>query len=180
MKLLLSILLSSAWICSKAQDIDSVVVPRGIAYKYCSASIFEEAKTLVAKEISDSAAYALNDGILVIGPVLWSRYKKLPSFQKLSGGNVNIIFNNENLPAKITQDEGSFRKVWDEFRKEVSDSNLVLRKATSKEIQYYWSVISFDIEEPLLIAETRERRFILNISPGNLKLLWLDEVPKKF
>ncbi len=180
MKLLLSLLLSSAWFYSAAQDIDSVVVPKGVAYKYCSSSIFEEAKTLVAKEISDSAIYALNDGILVIGPVLWSRYKQLPTLQKLPGGNVSIIFNNENLPAKITQDEGSFRKVWDQFRKEASDSNLILRKANSREIQYYWSVISFDIEEPLLIAETGERRFILNISPGNLKLLWLDEVPKKF
>ena len=180
MKLLFVCLLSFSCQYVTAQHADSVAIPKGVNYKFCSPSVFEEAKTLVQQEISDSVSYKLNDGILFIGPGIWNRYKNIQSLKKISGGTVTIMFNNEKFPAKITQDEESFRRIWDHFRKEVSDSNLVLRKPTSKEIQYYWSVISFDIEEPLLIAETQQRRFILNISPGNMKLLWLDEVPQNF
>lgn len=180
MKILIACMLATVCLFGKAQEIDSISIPKGVAYKYCSLSTLEDARTIVQREISDSVAYDLNDGILFVGPVLWSRYKKMPALQKISGGNVTILFNNEKLSAKITQDEQSFKKIWDQFRREVADTNLVLRKATTKEIQYYWSVISFDIEEPLLIAETGSRRFILNISPRNLKLLWLDEVPANF
>jgi hypothetical protein len=45
-------------------------------------------------------------------------------------------------------------------------------------LQYYWAVISFDIDEPLLIVETSEHKYILNILKKDLKLMWLDEVPK--
>lgn len=180
MKILIACLLAGINLCTAAQDIDSVLVPRGVSYKYCSPSVLEDAKTIVQKEISDSVGYELNDGILFVGPTLWSRYRQIPTLEKIKGGSVSIIFNKEKLPAKITQDDASFRKIWDQFRKEVSVPELELRKATSKELQYYWGVISFDIEEPLLIADTGERRFILNISPKNMKLLWLDEVPAGF
>ncbi|KLT70319.1 hypothetical protein AB674_08025 [Flavobacterium sp. ABG] len=39
--------------------------------------------------------------------------------------------------------------------------------------------MSFDIDEPLLIIETKEHNYILNILKKKLKLLWLDEAPKK-
>jgi hypothetical protein len=41
----------------------------------------------------------------------------------------------------------------------------------------YWSVISFDIEEPLVIIETTQERYILNINPKTMKLIWLDQAP---
>lgn len=66
--------------------------------------------------------------------------------------------------------------IWDEFRNEVSQ-DYIIRKANEKELIYYWSVISFDIDEPLLIVETKNHNYILNFLKGNLKLMWLDEAP---
>ena len=77
----------------------------------------------------------------------------------------------------MTQDKAGFKKIWDHIRSEVGGSEFKLRKLTFNEIDYYWTVISFDIEEPLLVVETNNHRYILNLSPKDLKLLWLDEVP---
>jgi hypothetical protein len=164
-------------LCTHAQKIDSIVIPKGVSYKYCDPSLIEQTRSLVTKELSDSTVYELNDGIVFIGPVLWSRYKKIPALANIKGGNVTILFNDEKLSGKITQDPKDFKKVWDQMRKETADADLTLRKPSTKELEYYWSVISFDIEEPLFIVETSEHRYILNLSPKTMKLLWLDEVP---
>jgi hypothetical protein len=161
-----------------SQQIDSVSIPNGVVYKYCSPDIVEKAKALVKKELGDSASYVLNAGILFVGPVLWTRYKKISSLESISGGNVTINFNKQKLSAKMTQDVDGFKKIWDQVRKDVTIDQLILRKATYRELEYYWAVISFDIDEPLIIAEAGIHRFILNISPKNLKLVWLDEVPE--
>jgi hypothetical protein len=101
----------------------------------------------------------------------------MPALSATTGGNVTINFNKEKLAAKMTQDADGFKKIWDQLRQEVKGKTVTLRKATYKELQYYWAVISFDIEEPLLVAETAEHSYILNLSPKTLKLVWLDEVP---
>lgn len=159
------------------QTVDSVSIPKGVVYKYSDATIITKAKDLIRKELSDSASYEMNGGIVFIGPELWSRYKNIAELNNIPGGNVTIKFDGKNLSGKMTQDIEGFKKIWDQVRKEVKGNNYTLRKPTSKELQYYWAVISFDIEEPLLIAQTNEHRYILNLSPKDLKLVWLDEVP---
>jgi hypothetical protein len=170
---------SFLFICSAsfAQQTDSVSIPKGVVYKYTNPEITDKAKALITKELGDAPTYELNSGILFVGPVLWMRYQKISALAAITGGNVTINFNKEKLAAKMTQDNDGFKKIWDQVRQEVKDKTITLRKATYKELQYYWAVISFDIEEPLLIAEIAEHNYILNLSPNTLKLVWLDEVP---
>jgi hypothetical protein len=78
----------------------------------------------------------------------------------------------------MTQDVAGTKKVWNELRKEINGEKFIIRKLNERELQYYWAVISFDIDEPLLIVETSTHKYILNILKKNLKLMWLDEVPK--
>lgn len=159
------------------QKVDSVNIPKGVVYKYASPQAVQKAKDLIITELGDVPKYELNGGVLFVGPVLWLRYKKIPVLAAIEGGNVTINFNKEQLAAKMTQDKEGFSKVWDQVRQDVKGKEIVLRKATYKELQYYWAVISFDIEEPLLIAEAGDHHFIFNLSPEKLTLLWLDEVP---
>lgn len=177
MRILFLILFSAIASIAMGQKVDSIIIPKGVAYKYCDQGIVVTAKTLLLKELSDSSTYSLNKGIVFIGPSLWTRYKKIPALEAIREGNVTIRFNKENLAAKVTQNEEDFKKIWDQVRSEVNQKDIKLRKASPKELEYYWAVISFDIEEPLLIAETNEHRYILNLSPKDLTLVWLDEVP---
>lgn len=175
MKLLLLFLLLS--LTTHSQQTDSVNIPKGVVYKYANPELIEKAKTLIAKELSNKSTYELNGGILFVGPVLWTRFLKIPALAAIPNGNVTINFNKEKLSGKMTQDSDGFNKIWNQVLQEVSGKEIKIRKATYKELQYYWAVISFDIDEPLLIAETPEHNYIFNLSPKTLKLVWLDEVP---
>ncbi len=177
MKQLLVLITLSFQLAATCQKIDSVDIPKGVVYKYCSPDIVEKAKALITKELGDTPKYELNGGILFVGPVLWARYLKIPALAAIPNGNVTINFNKEKLACKMTQDSEGFNKIWNQVLQEVSGKEIKIRKVTYKELQYYWAVISFDIEEPLLIAETPEHNYIFNLSPKTLKLVWLDEVP---
>jgi hypothetical protein len=67
--------------------------------------------------------------------------------------------------------------VWDQLVSEIKNESYTIRKATNKELVYYWAVISFDIDEPLLILQTSSHRFLFNFMPADLKLVWIDEIP---
>jgi hypothetical protein len=176
-KHILPTLIAFMYFSSAAQTIDSVDIPKGVVYKYVNPALVEKAKTIIRQELSDSVTYKLNGGIVFVGPVLWSRYKKMPQMGAITGGDMTIKFNQQDLSAKVTQTDEGFRIIWDQVRKEVVIDQLRLRKATRRELAYYWSVISFDIEEPLIIAESGSHRFLMNLGAEKLNLTWLDEIP---
>ncbi|MET0944252.1 MAG: hypothetical protein ABWY22_02470, partial [Flavobacterium sp.] len=120
--------------------------------------------------------YKILQNNLIIGPELWKKFKANEKIQKIEGGEIQFHVDNVILDGKMSQDMTDSKIIWDEFKNEVSNQ-YTIRKANENELKYYWSVISFDIEEPLLIVETKEHNYILNLLKKDLKLLWLDEAP---
>jgi hypothetical protein len=172
----LLVLLNSSAI---AQQTEKVEIPKGVVYKYCDSVTYDKAKSLLTQELSDTPHYALNKGICFIGPVLWGRYEKVPELKNIKGGNMTILgYKKETSTGKLTQTNEGIKLVWDHLRSEIHANDFKLRKATAKELKYFWSVISFDIEEPLIIIETSEHNYILNLSPKDYTLVWLDEAPR--
>jgi hypothetical protein len=177
MKYTLTFLLSTLLIICYGQEIEKIKIPKGITYNYCDAKTIEKAKKIISENISDSTKFTLTQSMLIVGPNLWSRFKEIKKLNEIEGGNTTFHVDNLELKGKMTQDPKDAMKVWDEFRKEVK-GEYKIRKANEEELNYYWSVISFDIDEPLLIVETNEHNYILNILKKDLKLMWLDEAPK--
>ena len=162
-----------------ARQVEKIEIPQGVVYKYCDSVTYEKAKSLIMEELSDSPKYTLNKGVMFIGPVLGGRYEKVKPLKNIKGGNMTILgYKKETSAGKMTQNADDYKLVWDQLRGEIKDKEYKLRKATPAELKYYWSVISFDIEEPLIIIETKEHNYILNLSPKDLKLVWLDEAPR--
>jgi hypothetical protein len=178
MKIILAILLCSSFLASHVQAQEKITIPKGIVYKYCDPKIVEKAKLLITTNLTDSTKYDLCDNILIIGPVLWNRFKNIDILNKIEGGNTTFHVDKDELSGKMTQDNADTKKVWTELRKEINGEKFIIRKLNEKELQYYWAVISFDIDEPLLVVETSSHKYILNILKDSLKLMWLDEVPK--
>ncbi len=178
MKRIFSILLLLSSLGATAQ-VDSITIPPGVKYKYCKPEIFEKAKQLATAELGAKPKYKLINDIMFVGPTLWSRYKKVKELSSIEGGNLIIMVDDTKLSGKLTQTQKDGKKFWDQIRKEVDGKDYKLRKATEQELIYYWAVISFDIEEPLMILETSEHRYILNLSTKDFTILWLDEVPSK-
>lgn len=159
-----------------AQESETITVPSGVVYKYADKKIIEKAKKLIADNLSQNPNYKLLQPNLIIGPELWKRYKDNKNIQKIEKGKVTFHVDNLELDGKMSQDLNDSKIIWEEFRKEIVE-DYIIRKANVDELKYYWSVISFDIEEPLLIVETKEHNYILNLLKKDLKLLWLDEAP---
>jgi hypothetical protein len=178
MKTILYLLLSLPFFASHTQAQEKITIPKGIVYKYCDPKIVEKAKLLITNNLTDSTKYDLCDNMLIIGPVLWNRFKNIEILNKIENGNTTFHVDKNELSGKMTQDITDTKKVWTELRKEINGEKFVIRKLNEKELQYYWAVISFDIDEPLLVVETSSHKYILNILKDSLKLMWLDEVPK--
>jgi hypothetical protein len=162
---------------SQAQKSETITIPKGIVYNYVDYKTIEKAKKLIADNLSSNSDYKLLQDNLVIGPVLWNRFKDNQKIQKIEGRKLQFHVDNEVLDGKLSKNLNESKVIWDELKTEVAN-DFIIRKATPQELIYYWSVISFDIDEPLLIVETREHSYILNLLKKNLKLLWLDEAPK--
>jgi hypothetical protein len=162
-----------------AQQTHTVEVPKGVTYNYCDDATLEKAQELITKELTETPTYAMCGMITFVGPVLWTRFKKVKSLSKIEGGNVTNLVDNQQLPGKMTQRVDDSKLVWDALRADIGNNKFELRLANQQELNYYWSVISFDIEEPLIIVETKAHNYILNLAPTNLKLTWLDEAPRK-
>lgn len=176
MKITKIILLLLAFQVSSAQKKETITIPKGIVYNYCEPKKIEQAKKLIEDNLSGKGHHILQDN-LIIGPVLWARYKDNQEIRKIEKGNVTFVVDDLNLDGKMSQSVKDSKIIWDEFRKEVG-GDYFIRKATEEELKYYWSVISFDIDEPLLIIETKEHNYILNLMKKDLKLMWLDEAPR--
>lgn len=159
----------------KSQNTEIIKIPKGIVYTYADNKIVENAKNLITDNLKTDN-YSLLQVNLMIGPELWKRYKNIQKLDEIKEGKVIINVDNVELDGKMSQDLNDSKKIWDEIKREV-DNDFIIRKANENELKYYWSVISFDIVEPLLIVETKKHKYILNLLKDNLKLLWLDEVP---
>jgi hypothetical protein len=177
MKLSKLIFLFSFISFSFAQKVEKVSIPKGIVYNYCDVKTLENAKKLVAQNLSETNNYDLIQSNLIIGPLLWKSLKENDKIKKIKERKVEFHVDDLILEGKMSQDLSASKIIWDEFKKEIS-KDYIIRKANELELQYYWSVISFDIEEPLLIIETKNHNYILNILKKDLKLMWLDEAPK--
>jgi hypothetical protein len=176
MKILLSLAFTLTTVLLFGQD--KINIPNGVVYKYCDKKIVEKAKQLIKDNIADSTNFSLSDKMLIVGPVLWARFKNIERLKNIEGGNTTFIVDKNKLTGKMTQDVNDTKKVWDELRKEMNGQSFTIRKLNEKELQYYWSIISFDIDEPLLIMETKDHKYILNILKDSMKLMWLDEAPQ--
>ena len=177
MKKVILIVLVFISFLSQAQKNETISIPKGVVYKYADAKIIEKAKKLISDNLSENNDYKILQNNLIIGPELWKRFEANENIQKIKGGKVEFHVDNLVLNGKMSQDINDSKIIWNEFKNEVS-KEYIIRKANENELKYYWSVISFDIEEPLLIVETKEHNYILNLLKKDLKLLWLDEAPK--
>lgn len=160
-----------------AQKTEKITIPAGVNYKYSSDSKINEAKKLIKQDLADSSSYQLSSSSLIIGPVLWRRYQDVPAIGQIQEGRVSFHLGQQTLAGKMSQSVVDTRTIWAVLRRELAGQPYTIRKANEQELQYYWAVISFDIEEPLLIIATEKHRYILNIVPKDMKLLWLDEAP---
>lgn len=160
-----------------AQVKEKITIPNGVIYNYADDKINEKAKKLLTESLTNTTNDDLFGNNLIIGPTLWKRFKNIESLKSIPD---SVIFHIDDIEVegKMSKNLKDSKKIWDEVKKEIS-GNYQIRKANEDELKYYWSTISFDIEEPLFILQTENHYYIINFLKEKLKLFWLDEFPNK-
>ena len=89
---------------TQAQKSEIITIPKGIVYNYADNKTIEKAKKLIADNLSNNSDYKLLQDNLVIGPVLWKRFKDNEKIQSIEGRKVQFHVDNEVLEGKLSQD----------------------------------------------------------------------------
>lgn len=161
-------------------------IPKGVVYQKKPDNINKKAQELIAAELSTkNNSYNLFDSILIIGPILWEKYSKIPIIAKIKEGNISLKVSSydsaqnkritELISAKLIQRNEDYATVITQIIKDINEKSLKFRKLNEFDLTYYWSVIFFDIEEPIFIIEANGRKFLFDLD-ANYKIKWIDEV----
>lgn len=156
-----------------------IEIPEGVNYKLASNNLNKKAIELIKQEISDPS-YSLFNGLLYCGPRLWDRFILIPQMSEIKKGNIEFrIPEGEILIkklGKLIQNEKDFRIIWDQIRNDFKGTNYIVRKLNPIELKYFWSIIFYDIEEPIFTVENDNYKIILDLSQHELKLLFIEAI----
>lgn len=170
---------------------DDVLIPKGIRYKKTSEIINIQAIKKLTNVFSGTADKEIvlslfGDNSLICGPALWKNIKSDKSMGELKNGSVKFkipIFDNNRKITRWQAEEGKYFQTKDEiwsfwkvFIKQYDSSNLKVRKLNQLELKIYWTMISYDITEPIFIIETKNNKILTHfISPDKLNVMWIDD-----
>lgn len=176
MKQRLTLFLLFSFFIIQCQEIEKISIPDGVVYNYTTNFLNDKAKSSIQTALTKNDYSFLNKN-LMIGPTLWKRFKEKETLKNIPG---EVLFHIDDIKADGRKSETveDSKKIWEEIKKEIS-GDFKFRKANESELKYYWSTISFDIEEPLIILETKNHTYILNFIKKDLSLFWVDEFPSK-
>lgn len=176
---LISFMIATAW----SQD---VVIPAGVTYKKADDKLNKKAQELMTAELQGEPDYKIFSGSLIIGPSLWARYVKIDELKNIKAGNVTYevpildekgnIKNTQKATGKLIQTKDDYVLLWRYLREDFKGTKLKYRKLTPSEISYYWSMISFDIEEPIFAIDNGKYILLVNFTPKDMKIFWIDQL----
>ena len=155
-------------------------------YKRAPEEINQRAKLKLERALSIKAADIKADDLfaeaVVCGPLLWETLKDQTGKELQESLPLSFIM---SIPRPTTKEGRSFLKpeqkqsFWNYFMDKVKGNNSVsVRRASKPEVDYYWSTISFNIEEPLYVVDMGERKVLFNflVKNGEPKIFWMDIV----
>lgn len=119
-----------------SQNVEQITIPKGVVYNYCSNEKNEEAKQLIINSLKQDHNYEILQNNLMIGHLLWKRFKDVEILKTIENGKVVFRIDNLEVEGKMCNDIEDSKKIWDELKKEVTDS-FKIRKANVPELKYY-------------------------------------------
>jgi hypothetical protein len=156
--------------------ISEVKIPRYVTYKKVDNAVTISA--IISFELFLNRAEPIFDDKIFIGPHLFAILSKNEEFRKLGVLKiipVQIMGKFECYISKIISDNSEKEKIGNYIRNQFSDEKDVnIRKPTINEISWYWTIINYDIEEPILIVELTDKKFLLNFH--NNALFFIDDI----
>lgn len=153
-------------------------IPEGISYKKTDQLTNQQAIEKLEEELEEPR-YSVFNNFFYCGPNIWERYVLKPSVGSIKKGNITfkVPFNKGFIDkkGKLIQSQADYQLIWDQLIIDFSDSEFNIRKLTSDELQEFWSIIFYDIEEPIFVLENKSHKVVVDLD-SNLKIQFIDQL----
>jgi hypothetical protein len=162
-----SIILLYAFYCY-SQVVD---IPQGVVYHKTTEAKNQEAKKFIKTSVDSMDCSFIFDSTVMVGPNLWSKFLKSKYATAAEIGinlNFRIPTGNEVITRKgrVINKTEDFKPIWKYISNSLRSANL--RVPSKAEIQYYWSIIAYDIEEPIYVMESSDLKVLFNLTPTTI------------
>ncbi len=78
-----------------------------------------------------------------------------------------------DMTGKLIQTYEDFKILWTQIVSDLKEENFVIRKIKETELKYFWSIIFYDIDEPLFVIDNQKIRLIIDLN-DRLKVLFIE------
>ena len=179
----------------------AVEVPEGVVYKRATAKENTEARIQIRTALSTGSLAYIFDDKVICGPALWSDIKGQTAFSDFDITpveiNIPILGSGAEGSTAMQKFEGALLQGPEEIQAlarvltSVLDRSVNIRKAHPDELEVFWALIPYDIEEPLFVLETdivvdkagtgkggkdkTTLRFLLDMT-SEYKVFWIEEL----
>lgn len=157
----------------------------GIVYKPASQERNEKARGYLTALMKDaSAAYSATQGQrFMCGPSLWSQLRKDPKAAGIGGAPAIMMIPSGGqvmkMEGRLLQSDEDLLNFWEALFSQVEFSTVSIRKLSENEKDIYWTMIAWDIEEPVFVVEGSMHNLIVDLSvdeSGALEVFWIDDI----
>lgn len=158
-----------------AQNENNFSIPNYIKYNKNSKASNMKIKKVLEKEL-DIPDFESFNSVLYCGPNFWTYFKGVTSLRNMSGGNIDFQIPQSDGTVKINkgkliQTKQDYENVWRQVVENFKGGEI--RQLNLSEMKYYWSIIFFDIDEPIFVIEKNELKLIADFSESG-ELLFLE------
>jgi hypothetical protein len=81
------------------------------------------------------------------------------------------------MQGKLFQNKAEIREFWKALCKTVGrDEKFRIRRPTKLELELYWAMIPYDIEEPIFVVESDRHSFLIDFAGGKDRMFWIDDL----
>jgi hypothetical protein len=160
---------------------NKIDIPDRVAYKYAENVIMEQAIEMIISFLKQGKNHVeVCDGLVICGAYLTNKLSTNELFSKYEFINFtkNVYIGNrqEVIIEKAFKKEEAIIAFMNYVRNVITETNVIrIRKLNLRELDWYWTIISFDIEEPILIIEAGKRKFLIDFIE-NKNIFYVDEL----
>lgn len=145
-------------------------VPARVTYVMTDSSIIDETVTNIKDFfIHGSDPQSLFGGEVLCGPYLTDYLSKNETFKRLEYKPIMVMFDNALLEERGFRTEKSVSAFAHYLRNALNtEGGFFIRKPTAAELDWYWTIISYDIEEPVFVLESPSHLVFLDFYDGEV------------
>jgi hypothetical protein len=161
-------------------------IPHEIRYLESGEKINQQTKQIITDAFNNKNFTEVFSSKVVCGPSLWASVKDHPALSeiKLTTATFNIPISAGPNAGKFQTLKGALFQSPNEIAvlssifESLPNTSMSIRKLNPSEVGIYWSLIPYDIEEPIFAIEFGDHVFIMDVNSSDNKVFWVDELSR--